>query len=219
MARIRRVIGPSSPPPPPPPPAPPPAPPPPTGSCFLAGTLVTMADASVCPVDRVRVGDHVMGVDGRANEVIALERAIVGPRYAMYAINGAFMCVGGHPMLTIEGWKSCDAAQYKGINDGQRHSVILDPEAGVGATMTYHGLARIGTLAVGDKVVGIRPTVTPVASIERIAMPFETQLFNLVCGGTRSACYQGIYTMSAWATDRGPDAVDYMTLLKEFRDG
>lgn len=44
--------------------------PPPGGGCFLAGTLIAMADGTRRPIERVEVGDWVMSYDFKADEVV-----------------------------------------------------------------------------------------------------------------------------------------------------
>lgn len=79
-------------------------------SCFVAGTRVLMADFSECPIERVAIGDHVMGPAGKANRVIGMERPALGGR-ALYSFGeGLPFVTAEHPFRTREGWKAIDPA-------------------------------------------------------------------------------------------------------------
>jgi hypothetical protein len=97
-------------------------------SCFVAGTRVLMADGSTRPIERIVAGDLVMGWQGRANRVTAIERPRLGAR-SLYALNGGRPFVTAeHPFLTPAGWKA------------------IDP----GATRAENPALTVGTLEVGD---------------------------------------------------------------------
>ena len=92
----------------PPTPQPPtPQPPPPQqppNNCFLKDTLVTMADETLKPIQKIQVGDKVLGKSG-VNTVLELK--IMDHKGDVYSINGSTHFVtGGHPFMTTEGWKA-----------------------------------------------------------------------------------------------------------------
>lgn len=109
------------------------------GGCFVASTLVAMADGSSRPIELVEEGDRVLGRDGQVNTVLGVARPVLGER-ALYALNGgpAFV-TGSHPFLTIDGWKA------------------VDSEA---ARLAVPGL-EVGGLAVGDRILALAGVLAP----------------------------------------------------------
>jgi len=111
-------------------------------SCFTAGTLISMADGTSRPIERTRVGDLVVGGNGRINRVVEIEQPVLGTR-RLYALNeGDFFVTAEHPFMTDDGWKSIDP-------------VALASE---GSSLAA------SRLAVGDRVLTITGVATPVAA-------------------------------------------------------
>jgi len=105
------------------------------GSCFIAGTKVTMADSTFKNIEDVKVGDKVKGHKGN-NEVIKLDPTLLGDR-KLYSFNDNehYFFTSEHPFMTEEGWKSIKPEKTK-----ERDGVEL-----------YEQLK--GELKVGDKLV------------------------------------------------------------------
>ncbi len=84
-------------------------------SCFKEGTYITMEDGSLLPIENIKVGDKLLGSDGRVNNVLKLK-----PSYSegkIYQINGGkFFVTAGHPFMTTDGWKAFDPILAKSIN-------------------------------------------------------------------------------------------------------
>ena len=77
-------------------------------SCFVANTKVRMADGSLRAIDTIKVGDQVLGRDGRVNTVMEIERVPLGRR-KLYAFNGGRPFVTEeHPFMTRHGWRSIE---------------------------------------------------------------------------------------------------------------
>ena len=82
------------------------------GSCFIAGTLVTMADGSKRPIEKVLLGEKVKGLDGTINTVMEYNRpplaySALGEVRKLYSINGGIaFFTDEHPFYTTTGWKS-----------------------------------------------------------------------------------------------------------------
>jgi len=105
------------------------------GSCFIAGTKITMADGVLKNIEDVVVGDKVKGHKGN-NEVIKLDPTLLGDR-KLYSFNDNehYFFTSEHPFMTEEGWKSIKPEKTK-----ERDGVEL-----------YEQLK--GELKVGDKLV------------------------------------------------------------------
>jgi hypothetical protein len=81
-----------------------------TCSCFTGSTLIAMADGSSKRISDVVLGDRVIGMEGRPNVVLEIERPVLGTR-ALYAVNGGdHFVTAEHPIMTTHGWKSIDPA-------------------------------------------------------------------------------------------------------------
>ena len=105
------------------------------GSCFIAGTKVTMADGTLKNIEDVKVGDKVKG-HKEENTVIKLDPTLLADR-KLYSFNDNehYFFTSEHPFMTEEGWKSIKPEKTK-----ERDGVEL-----------YDQLK--GELKVGDKLV------------------------------------------------------------------
>jgi hypothetical protein len=105
------------------------------GSCFIAGTKVTMADGTLKNIEDVVVGDKVKG-HKEENTVIKLDPTLLATR-KLYSFNNNdhYFFTSEHPFMTEEGWKSIKPEKTK-----KRDGVEL-----------YEQLK--GELKVGDKLV------------------------------------------------------------------
>jgi hypothetical protein len=78
-----------------------------SGGCFIAGSLVTMADGTTKPIEEIVVGDVVRG-NVEDNEVIELRHQESVMRSVVRINDGLLEFTPGHPILTTEGWKAVD---------------------------------------------------------------------------------------------------------------
>jgi hypothetical protein len=78
-------------------------------SCFIAGTMVRMADGGTKAIETIRPGDRVLGRDGQINTVTAIERPKLGAR-KLYGFNGSKAFVTAeHPFLGVgDEWLAID---------------------------------------------------------------------------------------------------------------
>jgi len=105
------------------------------GSCFIAGTKVTMADGTLKNIENIVVGDKVKG-HKEDNTVIRLDPTLLADR-KLYSFNDNehYFFTSEHPFMTEEGWKSIKPEKTK-----ERDGLEL-----------YDQLK--GELKVGDKLV------------------------------------------------------------------
>ena len=105
------------------------------GSCFIAGTKVTMSDGTLKNIENIVVGDKVKG-HKEDNTVIKLDPTLLADR-KLYSFNDNehYFFTSEHPFMTEEGWKSIKPEKTK-----ERDGVEL-----------YDQLK--GELKVGDKLV------------------------------------------------------------------
>ena len=83
--------------------------------CFVAGTLIAMADGSQKPVEALRLKDRVLNATG-AGEVQALSARYVKETYILEFEDGRSVeCTGNHPFFTERGW-----VEARALVDGSR---------------------------------------------------------------------------------------------------
>jgi len=164
--------------------------------CFLAGSLVAMADGSVKVIEDVQVGDLVVGAFGEANEVFALHRPLLG-ECEMLRINDEHSTTIHHPHI------GANKAFYSGNPDKVRNGTygrihkVIDGEGNLVDRM-LHGLTpeRIVQLELGVELKTLEGGRV-VGSLETYALPEDTQLYNLVVGGSHTYHVDG-YAVTGW---------------------
>lgn len=86
------------------------------GTCFVAGSLVTMADGSKKPIEQIIVGDLVKSQSG-VNKVLELDRVDLetwSRKPVLYGFNKETPFVTAeHPFMTRDGWKAPDPEETK----------------------------------------------------------------------------------------------------------
>ena len=175
--------------------------------CFLAGSLVQMADGSTKVIEDVQVGDRVLGAFGEINDVLALHRPLLGPVATMCCINGEHNTTNHHPHISIDRQFYCgDPTLVSTTTYGREHDVI--DETGSTVKRLLHGLSagRIQKLETGVNLKTVDGTRV-VATLELYPMPPETQLYNLVIGGSHTYHVDG-YAVTGWPRE---DDFDYDT--------
>ena len=105
------------------------------GSCFIAGTKVTMSDGTLKNIENIVVGDKVKGYK-EDNTVIKLDPTLLADR-KLYSFNNNehYFFTSEHPFMTKEGWKSVKPEKTK-----ERDGIEL-----------YNQLK--GELKIGDRLI------------------------------------------------------------------
>jgi len=149
-------------------------------SCFTADTLVALEDGSEKPIHEIRVGDRLIGRDGKINTVLELDHALLwkGKPQHLVSINGgkAFM-TDNHPVLTTEGWKAINS--YTGVREAYD---ILS--------------GRLGTLKAGDTILlkgGKSLKVETIALMPQAKT--SKRLYNFVLDGDHTYTANGFVVM------------------------
>lgn len=127
--------------------------------CFVAGTLVSLADGSTLPIEEVRVGMQLRAADGVNTVEKRIKKTYDGPLYAFNG-SGHFFFTDSHPFLTTEGWKS------------------MNPDK---SEEELRGEVPVTLLAVGDVLVTDSGLVD-IASIE--FTPTEQTVYNFEVDGS-----------------------------------
>jgi hypothetical protein len=147
------------------------------GSCFTSDTLVTMADGSNQDIHTIKVGDKLLGSDGKARTVLALDRPLLwkGKDQRLIEINGdkAFT-TDNHPIMTEGGWKA--------VNPDMAEKEAFDQLAG-----------KIGKLEVGDMLIMAKGETVKVESIKVLPQEErERRLYNLLLDGDHTYYANGL---------------------------
>ena len=189
-------------------------------SCFLEGSIISMADGSVKEIQNVLVGDYVVGAFGEHNEIIAKDNVTLGDRW-MYKINDEHDTSDDHPHVSPDRqFYSADvAAIYKEwgqyfkceFADGS-HEMWQN----IGLTKTRVQPLKAGLVLL--KADGPRLVET----IEPYRLPPQTRLYNFVVGGSHTYFVNG-YCVTGWPRE---DDFDYQTwqptgkilTIKDYRD-
>ena len=172
------------------------------GSCFPAGSLVTMADGTLKAIELVMVGDKILGRFGEVNEVLALERPLLGTR-KLVAINGTHWTTDDHPHWTEGGPMVINLPALKAYW-GRKIPIILGN--GERTEWLNPGLSRpVGVLVEGMQAIyndGLKEIETIHAY--DVGKP-ELTVYNLVLDGSHTMRVDG-YLVTAWPRE---DDFDY----------
>jgi hypothetical protein len=174
--------------------------------CFLAGSTVHLGDGTTKLIEDVKVGDVLLGAFGEHNPVLALHRPLLGSG-KMTKINGEHSTTSHHPHISVDKKFYCQHPDVvENSTYGKEHEVINAD--GVVETRLLQGLkkGRVQTLVEGVElktVDGGKPVVT----LEIYSLGPETQLYNLVMGGSHTYHVDG-YAVTGWPRE---DDFDYDT--------
>jgi hypothetical protein len=164
--------------------------------CFLAGSPVTMADGTTKFIEDVVVGDMVLGAFGEHNPVLALHRPLLGDA-TMTRINNEHSTTSHHPHVGADRrFFSNDLERVNKYTYGRHHPVIN--AAGQTEMRFLHGLnpERLYQLVQGVALKTVDGSRT-VTALETYSMSPETQLYNLVVGGSHTYHVEG-YAVTGW---------------------
>lgn len=172
--------------------------------CFLAGSLVHMADGTTKAIEDVCVNDVVLGAFGELNTILALHRPLLGTA-AMCKINDEHSTTNHHPHISVDKKFYCgDPDLVSRSTYGRVHKVI--DAAGNIVDRMLHGLKRerIQKLYEGVDLKTVEGSRV-VRSLEVYSMPETTQLYNLVVSGSHTYHVDG-YAVTGWPCE---DDFDY----------
>lgn len=171
--------------------------------CFLAGSPVALADGTSKPIERVVVGDRVIGAFGEINTVTGTLSSTLG-LVPITNINGEHKTTAPHPHITVDRKLSCsDPISLARFAYGK--SFPLTGADGVREKRVITGVReeRIEKLQMGS----VLQTLTgprPVTSLETIRMPVTTRVYHLTTDGSHSYTVDG-YAVAGGATEEDFD--------------
>jgi hypothetical protein len=142
-------------------------------SCFVAGTIVTLANGIEKKIEDVEIGDKLAGQDGAINTVLEFDHPMLDGR-DLWGFNesGPFM-TPEHPVYTKEGWKA---------------PLMSD------TLVAYPHLESImvGDLKVGDEILQLDGTWLKLESLEcHIGLP-DQRVYNFILDGNNTYYANGL---------------------------
>ncbi len=142
-----------------------------TCSCFVPGTMVTMADGTEKAIEWIQTGEKVLGMDGMVNTVTGVEIPYLGERL-LYAFNGgSFFVTEEHPFRLESGqWAS------------------ISPEATSDEQPEFEEkFGKVKPLKVGDTIVMKNGKTMTLETIESRGRNTKTMpVFNLLLDGNHT---------------------------------
>ena len=165
---------------------------PPKATCFLAGSLVTLADGSTKPIEEIQVGDTVLGAFGEINTVLQLKHGTLG-QGRMCKINGEHATTLNHPHITPEK----KFVSYNGAvaSNGVECMDIQSIMVNNATDAAYYSLflfkkGRIQPAKIGTELQSVTGPKT-IDTIEMLDLPTETPIYNLAVSGSHTYFVNG----------------------------
>lgn len=174
------------------------------GSCFLAGSVVVMADGSLRLIEDVKIGEYVRGAYGEANKVLAYDRPLLGNRQ-VFLINGEHRTTDEHSHMRQDRTFGPVRMEAWLRDTGSMHNVIVDQEGTVEQWLLpgTNSMSAIRQLELGDELWTIQGPKT-FNSLDSFTLPPETQLYNLVLDGSHTYFVEG-YCVTGFINGRDFD--------------
>lgn len=170
-------------------------------SCFIAGTLILMADSTWKPIETITAGEYVQGING-INPVLGTQRAVLGPSRCIWTFRDKSIYFSGEHLF----WVKKKDKEFFGVADMTQHLLEKDVEL----CPQFEGLTLKQDVICIDRpveyaVIDGWKTDRPIIARE---YGNDTQLYELVLGGTHTMIANG-YVVGGNVHD---DDVDYSTI-------
>ena len=177
-----------------------------TGSiapCFFHDALVSMADGSTKAIEDVRIGDMVLGAFGEHNEVLALHRPLLGNN-TMTNINNDHHTSSHHPHISPDKkFYAVKPAVVMSDTYGKSHEVLDENMVPYQRFLAGLKPGRVQQMELGLQLKTIDGT-REVTFLDTYEMASETQLYNLVLGGSHTYYVDG-YAVTGWPNEEDFD--------------
>ena len=171
--------------------------------CFFKDAIVTMADGSTKAIEDVRVGDIVLGAFGEYNQVLALHRPLLGNN-TMTNINNDHHTPSHHPHISYDKkFYAIKPSVVMSDTYGKSHEVLDENMVPYERFLSGLKPGRVQQMELGvllKTVDGSRE----VTFLDTYEMALETQLYNLVIGGSHTYYVDG-YAVTGWPNEEDFD--------------
>ena len=158
-------------------------------SCFVAGTLVQLADGTEKKMEDVKLGEVLLGQDGSHNNVLEFDFVPLAGRQLVGINNSGPFMTTEHPMYTRNGWKA------------YRMDITI-------ATYPWMKELMIGNLEIGDEILNVDDDWTEIKSLELFVDEPEQTVHNFILDGNNTYYADGLL-----AHNRDGDGGDGGTLI------
>jgi len=167
--------------------------------CFLAGSLVQMADNTTKRIEDVQVGDRVLGAFKEINKVLALHRPILGTAL-MSKINNEHSTTSHHPHISVDKKFYCTHPLTVDNNTYNKVHKVIDA-SGNTVDRLLKGLkpGRVQKLELGINLKTVDGQRS-VNALDLYGLPPDTQLYNLVVNGSHTYHVDG-YAVTGWPSE------------------
>jgi hypothetical protein len=167
--------------------------------CFLAGSLVSLANKTQIPIEDIKVGDELFGAFGEINKVLALHRPLLG-NTKMLNINNEHHTSLHHPHIGLDK-KFYSYDPLRNINDLYNKSYPVINEDGLTEYRKLEGVSksRFSQMNIGSVLKTI-DGFKQIESLEIYELPSNTQMYNLVMSGSHTYCVDG-YAVTGWPSE------------------
>ena len=171
--------------------------------CFFHDALVTMADGSTKAIEDVRVGDMVLGAFGEHNPVLALHRPLLG-KNTMTNINNEHHTSSHHPHISADKqFYAFKPAVVMSDTYGKSHEVLDENMVPYQRFLAGLKPGRVQQMEVGLELKTVDGSRT-ITFLDTYEMAPETQLYNLVLGGSHTYHVDG-YAVTGWPNEEDFD--------------
>jgi hypothetical protein len=167
------------------------------GSCFIAGTMILMADGTQKKIEDVKIGDVLMGEKGSHNTVLDFDRPNLGSRQ-LYSINGSEPFVtADHPLRAVDGWRCIHPPGTEGRprKTLQHHIDYYGVDHGVETTQLV-----IGDVLIKIAADGISSMIEKIDSVVGHNMPDQV-VYNFMLDGNHTYYADGYLTHNSCADE------------------
>jgi hypothetical protein len=171
--------------------------------CFFHDAIVTMADGTTKTIEDVSVGDMILGAFGEHNQVIALHRPLLGNN-TMTNINNDHHTSSHHPHISIDKkFYAVKPATVMSDTYGKSHEVLDENGTPYQRFLAGLNAGRVQHMETG---VVLKTVEGPkeIKFLDTYEMAPETQLYNLVVGGSHTYCVDG-YAVTGWPNEEDFD--------------
>jgi hypothetical protein len=162
-----------------------------------------MADGTTKAIEDVRVGDMILGAFGEHNPVLALHRPLLGNN-TMTNINNDHHTSSHHPHISVDKkFYAVKPAVVMSDTYGKSHEVLDENMIPYQRFLAGLNAGRVQQMETG---IILKTVEGPkeITFLDTYEMAPDTQLYNLVVGGSHTYCVDG-YAVTGWPNEEDFD--------------
>jgi hypothetical protein len=155
-----------------------------------------MMDGTYKKIETIAVGDGVAGPFNELNLVCGIHQSRLGTT-PLYKINDDHYTTNIHPYISPDKrFYSGNSAELMSLYGNSYYVITGDTQSDYWKLWGLNE-SRIQPLASGKVIQSFRDTSKTITSIQQVAFPESTQLYNLVVNGSHTYCVDG-YAVTGW---------------------